>query len=262
MQQNNYKSVCQKSKLNFSYLIVGIDIGKNKQYARATDYEGSELGKKLVFTRDVYGLNQLYMWINSLKLQYKKENVLVAMEPTGIYWENIYHGLKRLDSSINVALVDVKDVINVRKLFFGSVKNDTVDSLAIARTAILKGYKQRLYRSEEEQELRDLTSFREQILRESVCIKNKITNILDKVFPEYICIYKDYFNKSSLILLSNIFYPDDINNIDLEVLYAQIKRESKTCLSKKKLQQLKDVASTSIGINPSAGIKRKFNFYI
>ena len=94
MQQNNYISFNSKSKLDFSYLIIGIDIGKTMQYARATDYEGNELGKKIVFSRDSAGLNKMYIWINSLKSQYKKDNVLIAMEPTGIYWENVSYGLK------------------------------------------------------------------------------------------------------------------------------------------------------------------------
>ena len=262
MQQNNYISFNSKSKLDFSYLIIGIDIGKTMQYARATDYEGNELGKKIVFSRDSAGLNKMYIWINSLKSQYKKDNVLIAMEPTGIYWENVYYGLKSLDKSLNVALVDVRDVINVRKLFFGSVKNDTVDSLAIAKTAIFKGFKQRLERSEEEQHLRDLTSFREALLRDSVSIKNKITNILDKVFPEYNCFFKDYFCKSSLVLLSIAFSPEDIRNMKLDSLYEAIKKKSKKCLSKAKLMQLKNLADNSIGISPLSGTKRRFNYYL
>ncbi|NEU03820.1 IS110 family transposase, partial [Clostridium senegalense] len=63
---NNCNSKMRKSKIDNSYLIVGIDIGKINQYARITDSEGNEIGKKIVFQRDIFGLNQLIMRINTL----------------------------------------------------------------------------------------------------------------------------------------------------------------------------------------------------
>lgn len=262
MQQLNYKEKSDESKLDSSYLIVGIDIAKQKQYARITDFNGNELGKKIIFNRDIFGLNQLLMQINTLKIKYKKTSVLVAMEPTGIYWKNIYYGIRKLDNEIETVLVDVKDVINVRKLFYETVKTDTVDSIAIAKTAILKGYKQRLELSEKEQNIKDIVSFREKLIKDSVAIKNVITGILDEIFPEYSKFYSNYFCKSSLILLNTIFCPKDISNIDIEELYKDIKSKSKTCLSKNKLMELKELANASIGIEASEGKKRQFEFNI
>ena len=262
MQQLNYKGKTDKSKLDSSYLIVGIDIAKQKQYARITDFNGNELGKKIIFTRDIFGLKQLLMHIDTLKIKYKKTSVLVAMEPTGIYWKNIYYGLKNLDNEIETVLVDVKDVINVRKLFYETVKTDTVDSIAIAKTAILKGYKQRLELSEKEQNIKDIVSYREKLIKESVSLKNGLIGILDEVFPEYSKFYSDYFCKSSLILLDKIFCPKDISNIDIEELYRDIKSKSKTCLSKNKLMKLKELANASIGIEASEGKKMQFEFNI
>jgi len=262
MQQFNYKDKLDKSKLDSSYLIVGIDIAKQKQYARITDFNGNELGEKIIFTRDIFGLNQLLMQIKTIKIKYKKTSVLVAMEPTGIYWKNIYYGLRNLDGEIETVLVDVKDVINVRKLFYETVKTDTVDSIAIAKTAILKGYKQRLELSEKEQNIKDIVSFREKLIKDSVAIKNVVIGILDEVFPEYCKFYSNYFCKSSLILLDTIFCPKDISDIDLDHLYTEIKHKSKTCLSKKKLIQLKELANASIGIEASEGKKIQFKFNI
>ena len=255
---NNCSSKIEKSKIDNSYLIVGIDIGKVKQYARITDSEGNELGKKIVFERDIFGLNQLLMRINTLKLQYKKTKVLVAMEPTGIYWKNVYEGLKKLDESLQCVLVDVKDVINVRSLFFGTVKSDIIDSLAIAKTATLKGFKTRLELNEREQTLRDLNTAREDLITKEVSIKNILTNILDEIFPEYNKLFKDYFKKSSMVFLDTIFCPQDIAKANVENLYQEIKLKSKTCISIKKLQEIKVVASESIGIKPTLGKRLQF----
>ncbi|NEU06666.1 MULTISPECIES: IS110 family transposase [Clostridium] len=255
---NNCNSKMRKSKIDNSYLIVGIDIGKINQYARITDSEGNEIGKKIVFQRDIFGLNQLIMRINTLKLQYKKTKVLVAMEPTGIYWKNVYEGLKSLDSSLECVLVDVKDVINVRSLFFGTVKSDIVDSLAIAKTATLKGFNKRLELNEREQNIKDLNTAREDLLSKILSIKNILTSILDEVFPEYNKLFKDYFKKSSMVFLDTIFCPQDIINTDLQSLYNKIKSKSKTCISLSKLAKIKAVASESIGIKPTIG--KKFHF--
>lgn len=260
----NCNNKTTKSKIDNSYLIVGIDIGKKNQFARMTDFEGNELGKKVVFERNIFGLNQLMIAINSLKIKYQKTKVLVAMEPTGIYWKNIYNELKELDDSIECVLVDVKDVINVRKLFFGTVKSDTVDSLAIAKTATLKGFKKRLEMDKREQNLKDLNTAREDLVAKSVSIKNILTNILDEVFPEYKECFSDYFKKSSMILLDSVFCPQDILEIDLQDLYNQIKLKSKKAISMKKLQQVQAVAANSIGIEPSHGKRIMFteNFEI
>lgn len=262
MQQVNYNCENGKSKLNSSYLIVGIDVAKNKQYARMTDINSNELGKKIIFTRDTLGLNQLLIYINSMKIKYNKTSVLVAMEPTGIYWKSIYYGLKNLDSTIQTVLVDVKDVIGVRKLFYGDLKTDNIDSISIAKTAVLKGYKKRLELTEKEQNIKDMVLFREKLTKDSIAIKNLLTSILDEGFPEYKKFYSNYFCKSSLILLDTVFCPEDIKKINLDKLYTIIKQKSKTCLSKNKLITLKELAEDSIGINLSEGKKMQFKFNI
>lgn len=259
MFNNNYNINKPKSKLDNSYLIVGIDVGKTNQYARITDYEGNELCKKIIFQRNITGLNTLLLRINTLKIDCKKQNVFVVMEPTGIYWENIYKGLKSLDSSIQVALVDVRDVISVRSLFFKNVKSDTVDSLAIAKTAILKGFRQRLELTEKEESIKHLTTTREEFVKKSVGLKNLITNILDQVFPEYKQVYRDYFCKGSLVLLSTVCFPNDINKLSEAEIYAEAKKISRTCVGKKTIEKLKLVAKQSIGTGDTLGKRFQFN---
>lgn len=261
MQQNNYNNNSQKSKIDFSHLIVGIDVAKNKQYARFCDNNIKELGKKVVFTRDKVGFNKLYLSINSMKIKYGKTKVLILMEPTGIYWRNIYEYFKNIDESIEVAVVDVKDVINVRKLFYPTVKSDTVDSIAIAKTALIKGFKKRLELTENEQELKDIITFKERLIKDSVALKNLITNVLDEVFPEYKEIYSNYFCKGSLVLLNIAFCPYLINEMSSEELESKIRKVvNGRCINDKKISKIKEIAEQSIGIKPSSSRVLHFKF--
>ena len=177
MQQNNFNPFGYKSKLDEKYLIIGIDVGKYNQFARFIDYQGNELGRKIVFTRDKEGLNTLIANSILLRHRYQKEKVSVAMEPTGIYWKNIYEPLHNMDKAIEAVLVDVNDVNNVGQ------KTDTIDSLAISLTAILKGYKVKRNLTYEQEELKKATSIRESLIKESVKLKNMITGMLDEFFP-------------------------------------------------------------------------------
>ena len=258
MQQNNFNPFGYKSKLDEKYLIIGIDVGKYNQFARFVDYQGNELGRKIVFKRDKEGLNTLIANSILLRHRYQKEKVLVAMEPTGIYWKNIYEPLPNMDKAIEPVLVDVNDVNNVKNLYFNGQKTDTIDSLAISLTAIVKGYKVKRKLTYEQEELKKATSIRESLIKESVKLKNMITGMLDEFFPEYNKVYKGYFCKSSLILLQQVMCPEDVCNIDTDTLYTNIKNISNTCISKKKLLLLKEVAKESIGCKPTAFDKLMF----
>ena len=212
-------------------------------------HQGNELGRKIVFTRDKEGLNTLIANSILLRHRYQKEKVSVAMEPTGIYCKNIYEPLHNMDKAIEAVLVNVNDVNNVGQ------KTDTIDSLAISLTAILKGYKVKRNLTYEQEELKKATSIRESLIKESVKLKNMITGMLDEFFPEYNKVYKGYFCKSSLILLQEIMCPEDVCNIDTDTLYINIKNISNTCISKKKLLLLEEVAKDNILIQRIAKIK-------
>ena len=77
-------------------LVIGIDIAKNVQYARAFDYRGIELGKVRSFENTAEGFRIFEDWMKSLANQKQKNNIVVGMEPTGHYWFNLGHFLKNL----------------------------------------------------------------------------------------------------------------------------------------------------------------------
>ncbi len=70
-----------------STIVVGVDIGSQRHYARAFDNRGRELTKRVFsFHNDFEGFNSFNLWAETLKLENKKTAVLIGGEPTGHYW--------------------------------------------------------------------------------------------------------------------------------------------------------------------------------
>ena len=64
-------------------LIIGIDIGSQKHYARAFDWRGIEYSKKAyAFSNDVEGFAGFLKWISDIQKKNGKETVIPGMEPT------------------------------------------------------------------------------------------------------------------------------------------------------------------------------------
>lgn len=68
-------------------LVIGIDVGSETHYARAFDWRGYELSKKpFKFRNAEQGFVQLLEWMQNIKREHGKDNILAGMEPTGHYW--------------------------------------------------------------------------------------------------------------------------------------------------------------------------------
>ena len=86
-------------------LIIGIDIGSQKHYARAFDWRGIEYSKKAyAFSNDVEGFAGFLEWISDIQKKNGKETVIPGMEPTGHYWFDLALFLR--DNGMKPALVN------------------------------------------------------------------------------------------------------------------------------------------------------------
>ncbi len=74
---------------------LGICIAKHHHVARAQDYRGMELGFTCFFDNTQEGFRTFSDWINQIKESCEMESVITGMEPTGHYWLNLAHILKK-----------------------------------------------------------------------------------------------------------------------------------------------------------------------
>ena len=96
-------------------LIIGIDVGSKKHYARAFDWRGIEYSKKaFAFSNDVEGFAGFLEWISDIQKKNGNETVIPGMEPTGHYWFDLALFLR--DNGMKPVLVNPLHVKRSKEL--------------------------------------------------------------------------------------------------------------------------------------------------
>ena len=88
----NYTQNTKIAQVTEKTLVVGVDIAKETQYARAFNYRGIEIfmsRKVISFSNRTEGFGTFLDWIQELMDGYDMEQVIVGMEPTGHYCAHI-----------------------------------------------------------------------------------------------------------------------------------------------------------------------------
>jgi hypothetical protein len=175
----NYTQNEKIMSINERTLVIGIDIAKYVQYARAFDYRGIELGKVMSFENTAEGFRIFEEWIKSLANQKQKNNIVVGMEPTGHYWFNLGHFLKEL--GVKIVLVNPFHVKRVKELDDNSqTKNDSKDPKTIAKLVIDGRYFEPYIPEGIYSDLRIAMDIREGLGKNLCKIKNKVTQWVNK----------------------------------------------------------------------------------
>jgi transposase len=117
-------------------LVIGIDIAKQFQYARAFDYRGIELSKVKPFENTAVGFKIFQEWLELVAKENEKSNIIVGLEPTGHYWFTLGNSLKEL--GIKLVLVNPFHVKRSKELDDNSqTKNDIKDPKTIANLLLM-----------------------------------------------------------------------------------------------------------------------------
>ena len=91
----NYTQNERIAQVGDNTLVVGIDIGSDKHYARAFTERGMEISRKaFVFENTESGFGLLDAWMEKLAGENGKARIMVGFEPTGHYWFPLGHHLE------------------------------------------------------------------------------------------------------------------------------------------------------------------------
>lgn len=228
-------------------IIVGIDVGSEKHYARAFDWRGMEYSKKAyVFTNDADGFAGFLEWISGVLEKSRKETVMPAMEPTGHYWFDLAKFLQ--DNGMQPVLVNPLHVKRSKELDDHlPSKNDRKDPKTIAKLVIEGRYAYPYMPEGIYAELRNATVLRFQAEAELTRLKNRIQRWFAIYFPEYKDVYGSFDAISSMMILKQAALPCDIIALGEEKI-NQIWREAKLrAVGKKRAKTLVETAQRSIG---------------
>lgn len=163
-------------------IIVAIDVAKDKHDCFITNTDGEVLFDPFIITNSQSGFEELFDKIRSVTDSL--QNVKVGLEATGHYHLNLLGYL--LDKGLHTCLINPLQTSLFRKsLSFRKTKTDTVDARTIARLLMsdqtLQPYSLTSYQNEE---LKSLTRYRADKVRERAKLKSSLSRLVVILFPE------------------------------------------------------------------------------
>ena len=163
-------------------IIVAVDVAKDKHDCFITNSDGEVLFDSFTIPNTMSGFQDLFRKIKSVTKSL--QNVKVGLESTGHYHLNLLGYL--LDKGLPCILVNPLHTSLFRKsLSLRKTKTDTVDAKAIARLLLsdqtLQPYSLTSYQNEE---LKSLTRYRADKVRERAKLKTSLSRLVVILFPE------------------------------------------------------------------------------
>ncbi|MDF2963881.1 MAG: family transposase [Paenibacillus sp.] len=243
------------NQITSSTLIIGVDIAKFKHVARAQDYRGIEFGKAITFENDRKGFEILVSWFRTIVTEQGFQDVIVGMEPTGHYWLNLAYYLR--EQQVTCAVVNPLHVKKSKELDDNSpTKNDIKDAKVIAQLIKDGRYAVPHLPQGVYAELREAMKIRDHLSTDLRVVQGRVHNWLDRYFPEFLTVFKDWECKSARQMLSLCLLPHELVSESEEALLSHLREVAKRGLGIERMRNLKTAASRSIGIREGSDLAK------
>ena len=231
-------------------IYVGIDVAKNKHDCFITNSDGEVLFKAFTITNNLDGFNELHQKIASVMDDVTK--VKVGLEATGHYSYNLLGYL--IDKGLPTYVINPLHTNLYRKsLSLRQTKTDKVDARTIASMLMsdvnLKSYSDISYHNEE---LKSLTRYRFDKVKERAKLKTSVSRLVCILFPELEKLVPTLHITSVYALLSEFPGAKHIATAHLTRLTNLLSEASKGRYGKETAIAFRNAARTSIGSNMPA----------
>ena len=228
------------------YLLVGIDVAKDKHYAFFGTATGKTLLRRLVFENSLEGFRKLLGQAEAMKVQEGLKKVVFGMEPTANYHKPLGEHLIRCGHQ--VVLVSGVAAHENRKTLDG--RWDTNDTRDAANVADLVSQGKCLFYEFPVgaiQDLRDLLSLKRRFKRVEHGYRVRIRNhLLAKYFPE-LDRYYDQSLSTSLAIVRWCLDPSVIAGLEYKEFIQRVGSGQRRLSQERRLQAIWKVAIDSIG---------------
>jgi transposase len=228
------------------YLIVGIDVAKEKHHAFLGTATGKTLLRRLIFENSMSGFEKLLDYAETIRIKNSLEKAVFGLEPTANYHKPLAEYLIKCGQ--NVVLVSGVAVSNNRASLDGRWdKNDDKDSANIA-DLISQGKCQYYdHASKALRDLRNLLSLKRRLKKQEHGTMVRIRNhLLARYFPEF----DRYFGKGcseSLAVVKWCLKPSKIWNMEFAEFVHLVAPRIRTTGQEKRLREIWNLAIESIG---------------
>jgi len=248
-EANRYTAFCQfRTSVRGSrdYLLVGIDVAKERHHAFFGTATGKTLLKRLIFDNNRTGFEQLIERAGQLMVAHSCRKVAFGLEPTGNYHKPLANWLLEQDQLL--VLVSNKAIADNRESLDGRWdKNDTKDSANVA-DLMAQGKCQFFEKpSAELTALRSLLSLRKRLKRDEHSLRMQIRNgLLVRHFPEMDRLWGSCL-KENLAIVRSCLDPRTISAMSFNEFLRQVTDRDRGLRQVKRLERIYDAAGVSIG---------------
>ncbi len=237
-------------------IYVGIDVAKDKHDCFITNSDGKVLYKSFTIPNNREGFETLFQRIESTSEELSK--VKVGLEATGHYSYNLLGFL--LDKGLPTYVINPLHTNLYRKsLSLRKTKTDRVDSRTIATMMMsdmnLKSYSDTSYHNEE---LKSLTRYRFDKVKERAKLKSSVARLINILFPELEKLVPSLHMVSVYALLSEFPGASHVASAHLTRLTNLLSHASKGRYGKDTAILFRETAKTSIGsLMPAKSLELK-----
>jgi len=226
-------------------ICVGIDVAKDKHDCYIANSDGEILAEVFTIQNNAEGFESLYSKIKAVAHDLTK--VKVGLEATGHYSYNLLGFL--LDKGLHTYVINPLHTNLFRKsLSLRKTKTDRVDARTIATMmlsgVVLESYTNTSYHNEE---LKSLTRYRFDKVKERAKLKQSIARLVNILFPELEKIVPSLHMSSVYTLLQEAPGARQIADIHLTHLTNLLENSSKGHYGRDKAIEIRDAARRSIG---------------
>lgn len=224
-------------------IYVGIDVAKEIHYAAVSDASNNVLVKPFAFQNDAAGFGLL---LNKLS-KFDNKEVLIGLESTGIYSENLICFL--YEAGYNLAVINPIQTATLRKTAIRKTKTDKIDALLIIKSLMVNSYRLYSQRDAESLKLRTLCRFRQNLKKSKARLKIQLASYVNLVFPEYAKFFKSGIHiAASYALLKKCSTPKAIIALRTNTLCNLLSKASRGHFGKDTAEALKSLAISSVGV--------------
>ena len=234
-------------------IYVGIDIAKNTHWASAMDSDGEILLEPFSFQNNNEGFQKFISKLSS----FDKQKMLIGLESTAHYGENIISYLFNLDYKIGI--INPIQTSNLRKSNIRKTKNDKVDTFIIIKSLTLNNYNLVTTRDINNIKLKGLSRSRHNLIVMRSRSKIQLASFIDQLFPELNKFFKGNLHLNvSYQLLKEYSSPKVISSLHLTKLSHILHDNSHGRYNKQDAIRLRELAKNSVGIdNPTLSLQIK-----
>ena len=223
---------------------VGIDISKRKHVACLRDLADDSFSKPFSFAVNRQGFAAFEAWLAERSTA--ADDFLIGVEATGPYGVTVSWFLLSLGYS--VVELNPHQAAQFRRAQGRKAKTDRLDARSLATMLSLAHHKRLLEPDPIRDELRELTRWRYDLVKDRTALINALHETLTVLFPEFAALMNELNSPTVLALLASYPTPAALRQASIEAVTTVLRAASHGHFSHELANRLVEAATQTVGV--------------